>query len=220
MKRSPGSVGSHDPHHHTAPADLEDPRDALELKPEENADLCAGCVKCCTYIAVEVDAPRAAWEYDQWIWALHHQGIELYVERPERWYLHVEARCRQLNDQGRCGIYGRHPVLCREYDPRSCERRLPLADIRAWFKSAQQLEDWIRRERPKHWRALERYRKPQRGVAPPPAATAAPAFVALTSLVAGTAPPQRPLPQRPAGPAPRRRAFQSDRRRKASSGVS
>jgi len=45
----------------------EDSRAASELTAVENADLCSGCVKCCTYITVEIDAPRAAWEYDQWI---------------------------------------------------------------------------------------------------------------------------------------------------------
>ena len=210
-----------DPHHHTAAVELDDPRDALALPAEENADLCAGCVKCCTYIAVEVDAPRAAWEYDQWIWALYHQGIELYVERPERWFLHVEARCRQLNDAGRCGIYGRHPVLCREYDPRACERRLPLADVRAWFKSGEALEDWIRRERPAHWRQLQRYRAP-RAVEARPASGAAPAFIALASLAApaGIAPRNDRPAQRAAVPPRSRRAFQSASRRKASSGVS
>ena len=210
-----------DPHHHTAPVELDDPRDALELPAEENADLCAGCVKCCTYIAVEVDSPRAAWEYDQWVWALYHQGIELYVERPERWFLHVETRCRQLNASGRCDIYGRHPVLCREYDPRSCERRVPLADVRAWFKSAEALEDWIRRERPAHWRQLQRYRAPIAAEARP-AAGAAPAFVALASLAmpAGSAPKNDRAAQRAAVPPRSRRAFQSASRRKASSGVS
>ena len=215
-----------DAHHHTAPADLDDKRDVLELGAQENADLCAGCVKCCTYITVEVDAPRAAWEYDQWIWALHHQGIELYVERPERWFIHLETRCRQLNDHGRCRIYGRHPVLCREYDPRSCERRLPLADIRAWFKSAEDMENWLKRERPRHWRALERYRRPMPDAAAPPPPPP-PAFVALSALAA----PPRPDPparganggsaaQGPGGRPGPKRAFHSARRRRASSGVS
>ena len=37
----------------------EDARDAKELSAAENADLCSGCVRCCTYITIEVDAPRA-----------------------------------------------------------------------------------------------------------------------------------------------------------------
>ncbi len=154
----------HDPHHPTLHV-VDDARTARALAPEENARLCEGCVRCCTYITVEVDAPRAAWEYDQWIWALHHGGIEMYVERPERWFLHVETRCRQLGHDGRCAIHGRHPVLCREYDPRSCERRLPLADIRAWFHDAAELETWLARERPAHWARLMAYRE-DRAAAP------------------------------------------------------
>jgi Fe-S-cluster containining protein len=150
-----------DPHHHTVRAPIEDSRDAKDLSASENADLCGGCVKCCTYITVEIDAPRAAWEYDQWIWALHHEGIEVYVERPERWFLHVEAGCRKLNDAGRCSIYGRHPVLCREYDPRACERRLPLADVRAWFHDGEEFERWIQAARPAHWQRLMDYRRDQ-----------------------------------------------------------
>ena len=134
-------------------------RDALALRPEESANLCAGCVKCCTYLSIQIDTPRAAWEYDQWIWALHHEGIQLYVERPEAWFLLIESRCRRLNAEGRCSIHGRHPVLCREYDPRSCERRHPLSEMRASFRDAAEFERWLASERPAHFRALMLYRK-------------------------------------------------------------
>jgi Fe-S-cluster containining protein len=137
----------------------DDKRPAHTLSSTENADLCSGCVKCCTYITVEVDAPRAAWEYDQWIWALHHDTIELFVEKPERWFLHVATTCRQLDVSGRCKIHGRHPVLCREYDPRSCERRLPLEDATAWFHNAEELEAWLQKQRPRHWERLEAHRR-------------------------------------------------------------
>ena len=137
------------------------PPDARALTSAENADLCAGCVKCCTYIAIEVDSPRSASEYDQWIWALHHRGVSLYVERPEKWFLCVETVCEQLDAAGRCRIHGRHPVLCREYDPRDCERRVPLVGIQAWFHDAASLEAWIREKRPKHWGRLMAYRNDQ-----------------------------------------------------------
>jgi hypothetical protein len=140
----------------------DDARASRELTREESADLCRGCVRCCTYITVEIDPPRAAWEYDQWIWTLHHEGIALTVEQPERWFLHVETRCRQLDGHGRCSIHGRHPVLCRDYDPRTCERRLPLGRVRGSFTDAGQLERWVERNRPSHWRRLLAYRgRPQ-----------------------------------------------------------
>ena len=141
----------------------EDTRDALQLPAAENADLCTGCSRCCETVSIEVDAPRSPWEYDQWVWALHHRNLELYVEKPERWFLHIETRCEQLNDEGRCRIYGEHPILCREYDPRVCERRLPLADIAAWFKDAAALEAWLRERRPAHWKRLVAWRESKAG---------------------------------------------------------
>ncbi len=175
-----------------------DRRDARQLSPAENADLCAGCVKCCTYITVEVDSPRAAWEYDQWVWALHHEQINLYVEKPERWFLHFDTRCRQLQPDGRCAIYGRHPVLCREYDPRNCERRLPLADIAAWFHSPAEFEAWIRERRPRHWERLVAYRQGAgaRPAEPRPAAGFVPLEVLAAARPARGAPTTNGVPRR------------------------
>jgi hypothetical protein len=146
----------------------DDRRTALELTAGENSDLCAGCVRCCSYVSVQIDAPRTAEEYDQWIWALMHRGVSLYLERPEKWFVQFETVCENLNPQGRCAIHGRHPVLCREYDPRSCERRLPLADIRATFERPEAFEAWIAKHRPAHYRRLLAYRKDM--PAGPPAA--------------------------------------------------
>uniref|UniRef100_A0A832MJH5 YkgJ family cysteine cluster protein n=1 Tax=Eiseniibacteriota bacterium TaxID=2212470 RepID=A0A832MJH5_UNCEI len=199
-----------------APA-AEDARDARALSPAENADLCAGCVRCCTYVSIEIDPPRSAWEYDQWIWVLHHRGLQIYLERPERWFLHVEGVCRQLNAAGRCDIHGRHPVLCRDYDPRTCERRYPLSDIRAWFREAADLEAWMQRERPAHWRRLVAWRRdaPQ---APPVAdalAARAPAgFVPVESLAVSAAGARRPA-GRPGREALPRRSAASTRRASA-----
>jgi putative zinc- or iron-chelating protein len=160
----------------------QDPRDARELPAGESADLCAGCVKCCSYVTIEVDKPRAPHEYDQWIWALHHRGISLYVERPEAWFIHVDTMCERLDARGRCSIHGRHPVLCRDYDPRTCERRLPLADIVAWFDTPEQFEAWIRARRPRHWQRLEAWR----AATPPPVPMAAVTngFIPLQRLAA------------------------------------
>ena len=149
-----------------ARAPAPDTRAARELSAAENADLCAGCVRCCSYVTIEVQAPRGPRDYDQWLWAIMHRGVSLYVERPERWFVALDTPCENLTAEGRCGIYGRHPVLCREYDPRDCERRVPLEEPRAWFHTAEDLERWLARERPAHYRALRRFRRDQ-PAAPP-----------------------------------------------------
>ena len=171
----------------------EDERDALTLSADENADLCAGCSKCCSYITVEVDKPRTAREYDQWLWAIMHRHVSLYVERPERWFLAVETPCENLGADQRCGIYGKHPVLCREYDPRHCERRLPLTDVRAWFHDAPSLERWLEAERPKHWAALLAFRQ-QMPPAPPSADVRADRRAAATGALVTIGEPRCPEP--------------------------
>ncbi len=135
-----------------------DRRAALELPASENAELCSGCTRCCETVSIEVEAPGTPREYDQLVWVLHHRGLELYIERPGRWMLHIETRCEKLNEHGRCGIHGKHPVLCREYDPRTCERRAPLTEVAAWFHDAAELEAWLRNSRPVHWKRLEAWR--------------------------------------------------------------
>ena len=196
-------IGEHPPAKEAPAAAIpEDGRDPKELSAAENADLCAGCVKCCTYITVEVDAPRAAWEYDQWIWALHHRGIQLYVEQPERWFVHFETVCDKLNEAGRCSIHGRHPVLCREYDPRTCERRLPLAEIRAWFDRGEDLEGWLRDHRPGHYRRLMAFRRDT--PAGPPLADAR-MDRTLASALVSIAPSKAPASSTRAASSPRAR---------------
>lgn len=142
---------------------LEDERDAIDLTADENADLCSGCTRCCETVSIEIDAPRSPWEYDQWIWVLHHRNLEIYLEKPEAWYLHIEAPCEQLKPNGHCAVYEERPVLCREYDPRGCERRAPLSDITAWFKNAANLERWLQEKRPAHWKRLVEHRKTRSG---------------------------------------------------------
>ena len=143
----------------SAPDDL---RDALELSSDENADLCSGCSRCCETVSIEIDKPRTSQEYDQWIWVLHHRDLEIYVESPEQWYLHITTRCNHLTDDRRCRVYHERPRLCREYDPRSCERRLPLSDIVAWFRDGAEFEAWLEATRPAHYKRLMAWRKDDR----------------------------------------------------------
>jgi hypothetical protein len=82
-------------------------------------------------------------------------------------------------------------VLCREYDPRTCERRMP-SDMRAWFDRGEDLERWLEQNRPAHYRRLMEFRRDM--PAGPPVAdarkdrAAAPGLVAIASTVS---PPRR-----------------------------
>lgn len=112
--------------------------------------LCSGCVRCCMYVAVEVDAPDAPWMYDQYVWLLYHRNVWMYIETGNRWFVQFETRCDKLSDAGQCTVHGQHPGLCKEYDPRSCERRGVMSDIRARFYDGDDLVKWIESNRPTH----------------------------------------------------------------------
>jgi Fe-S-cluster containining protein len=165
-----------------------DKRASHELSPDENADLCAGCQKCCSYITVEIDSPRAAEDYDQWIWALYHEHISIFVEKPEKWYLQVDTLCGKLDKKGRCSIYGSHPVLCREYDARQCERRYPLLDIQFVFNTGEELENWIRERRPGHFKNLLKFRDAH----PVGGASPATSLVQISPISTNGGPKKRP----------------------------
>jgi len=54
----------------------------------------------------------------------------------------------------------RHPVLCREYDPRSWRAaRAALERRRLVARRAEDLEQWLERTRPAHWRRLLSHRE-------------------------------------------------------------
>src|SRR5688500_1896583 len=108
-------LGEPKPDTDAPPITLEPIPESGPLTPAQNILLCTGCVRCCTYVAVEVDPPDTPWMYDQYIWLLYHKGVWMYVERGNRWYVQFETVCERLSPEGRCTIHGRHPVLCKEY---------------------------------------------------------------------------------------------------------
>jgi hypothetical protein len=124
--------------------------DTGPLDAAQSIMLCSGCVRCCTYVAVEVDAPDTPWQYDQYVWLLYHKNIWMYVEKGNHWYVQFETVCDKLAPNGQCTVHGAHPVLCKTYDARSCERRGVLSDVIARFKDGGDLVRWIAENRPRH----------------------------------------------------------------------
>jgi hypothetical protein len=157
----------------------------------ENMALCKGCTRCCTYVAVEVDAPDMPWMYDQYVWMLDHRGVWMYVETGNHWYVQFETVCEQLEDSGRCGVHGRHPVLCKEYDARGCERRGDLAQIKARFRRGEDLLRWLEKQRPVHHKRYREWFEAAHAPKAVPAPGPAPAPVVMERY---------PMPEAPVSP--------------------
>ena len=66
--------------------------------------LCEHCLAaCCRYIALPLDKPTTARDYDDIRWYLMHQGISVFVEEGD-WYVQFQTRCKNLGADNRCGL--------------------------------------------------------------------------------------------------------------------
>jgi Fe-S-cluster containining protein len=82
---------------------------------------CQGCVAhCCRYVCVEIDTPRAKWQFDQIHWMLMHADVAVFVGPHGLWYTEFRARCAHLADDNRCTVYEQRPNLCRSYASETC----------------------------------------------------------------------------------------------------
>jgi Fe-S-cluster containining protein len=118
---------------------------------------CFACAKCCTYVAVEIDAPTTSAEYDQIVWYLYHEDVEVFVDWDDAWHVLFRTRCTKLTSTGMCGVYASRPAICKDFDWRECEQRYTPADGSpdklAWTV-AEDFLAWLARRRP---RAFARY---------------------------------------------------------------
>ena len=95
---------------------MPDAKDATDVTP-----LCARCAAlCCRQVALPIDNPTTANDFDNVRWYLMHEGVHVFVEEGQ-WYLAFASKCKHLQDDNRCGVYETRPRICRGYDTSGCE---------------------------------------------------------------------------------------------------
>ena len=83
--------------------------------------LCEHCpAACCRYLALPLDKPTSARDYDDIRWYLMHQGVSVFVEEGD-WYIQYQTTCKKLGPDNLCTIYETRPAICREYQPNGCD---------------------------------------------------------------------------------------------------
>jgi len=83
--------------------------------------LCNQCsAACCRYLALPLDKPTCARDYDDIRWYLMHDGVIVFVEEGD-WYIQLPTGCRNLAEDNRCTVYRTRPRICREYKPGECD---------------------------------------------------------------------------------------------------
>lgn len=124
-------------------------------------DICAECDgRCCKYVAIEIDEPEDAEDFDTLRWYVSHEDCSVYREEGT-WYFEVLTRCEHLAENNRCGIYPRRPDVCHEHATEDCE--LSTNDF-AWdvrLETIRDVEDYARLSlRHKKTRAGEEFDPP------------------------------------------------------------
>jgi len=126
---------------------------------------CRVCAQCCTYVAVEIDQPSTLRNASTILWFLYHDKVSVVMERKDRWAVQFDTRCKHLGDDLLCAIYPWRPQVCREYDNRDCE--VNGRGNGRTFRAPAEFLDYLRRERPRIYRLLERrFLAPENGGPP------------------------------------------------------
>src|SRR2546430_2043522 len=88
------------------------------------------------WICVPIAPPESKWQYGQVRWMLLHEGISVYVDHDNDWYLEVQTRCGELTEKNLCRSYLERPKLCEEYSPERCQVWNPEPPSKMEFKTA------------------------------------------------------------------------------------
>jgi len=86
--------------------------------------ICEDCGSaCCTYVAMEIDKPTCKRDYDYIRWYLLHEGVHVFVDHEDCWFVEFKTPCARLGVDGRCTDYEDRPKICREHgqDGQPCE---------------------------------------------------------------------------------------------------
>jgi Fe-S-cluster containining protein len=121
---------------------------------------CLDCGKCCTYVAVGINAPRNPGYATDVLWYLYHENVYVYRDGDGEWSVHLEARCRNLAHDLKCRIYEERPHICRSFSNLTCEVNSheghPIT-----FRSPEQFLDWLEVKHPKVYASIARKYLPE-----------------------------------------------------------
>jgi uncharacterized protein len=127
----------------------------LEPKPPPALVPCLECGKCCTYVGIGINAPSTPRYATDVLWYLYHENLYVYRDGDGEWSVHFETRCKNLAGDLLCRIYEQRPHICRAFDNESCEVNSQQGEALT-FREPQAFLEWLRAEKPRVYRAVER----------------------------------------------------------------
>ena len=127
---------------------------------------CGG--KCCEYFCFEIDEPDDYEEFEDVRWYLCHEGVTVHIDDEGDWYISLANRCTMLDENNTCRAYDSRPLICRKYDPETCDFTDEDYDYQAEFNRPEELDAYARKtlggevyeqEKKKHRERLDRKTK-------------------------------------------------------------
>lgn len=118
------------------------------MSPVDWSKTCIACQYCCTYVSLEIDAPKTETDYDVIRWYLAHKNINIYIDDDDLWYFLVDAVCENLGPAG-CAIYEDRFQICRNYKASECEKSLGVSSEKVLFRTVQDFDRWLEYRRRK-----------------------------------------------------------------------
>jgi hypothetical protein len=117
---------------------------SIKLTPENKCSFCKGS-KCCQYVTESIITPRAISDFDHLLWQISHPNIHIYKDE-EGWTLVFLSQCQHLLANGRCGIYEKRPMICREHSNDYCEYDTDIeGDSELYFHNYAELDNYCRK---------------------------------------------------------------------------
>jgi Fe-S-cluster containining protein len=119
---------------------------------------------CCKYLALPLDEPTTARDFDDMRWYLMHEGITIFVEDGE-WFIQFATRCKNLSIDNLCQVYETRPKICREYKAGECDYVGGAYAYDLLFTHVGQLEEYAAEKlKPKKPKSRPAKRRNQVGV--------------------------------------------------------
>lgn len=108
-----------------------------------SANLCEQCTAvCCRYIALPIETPKTAADFDDVRWYLIHENVAVFVEDGE-WYVLFHTPCRHIQPDHHCAIYLTRPRICRNYSHASCDYHSGDYGWEHHFTGPEQLDQFL-----------------------------------------------------------------------------
>ena len=106
--------------------------------------LCEHCTAaCCRYVALPIERPENARDFDDMRWYVIHDNIAVFVENDD-WFIQIHNPCKHIRPDGGCAIYETRPAICRQYATKECDYLIGDEARGPYFDNPEELQAYAK----------------------------------------------------------------------------